>query len=221
VHNDLSYLVEGIFISIEGIDGAGKTTLAQSLKQFFEKEHYKVVSVREPGGTDVSEKIRSILLDTGLDISYEAETLLYATSRVELVSRVIKPSLLQGCAVISDRYHDSTIAYQGYGRQLEVSWVVHIAGLSTLGVVPNITFLLDGDCEKLLVRKSTVQDKFDSLDLDFFRRVRQGYLEIAEGKFHESDCRRIVLIDATLELETIIEKATNYLKAFLDRMRIR
>lgn len=166
-------------ITFEGIDFTGKTTQANLLAQRLRREGYPVELFSDPGGTSISERIRELLLDKGNDFSPESELLLYSASRVQLVREKILPALREGKIVICDRFYDSTTAYQGYGRGLDLGLIERINRFVCQGIVPGVTFLLDLDPQEAMKRKSGFKDRMEGQDLDFHRRVREGYLKIA------------------------------------------
>jgi dTMP kinase len=194
---------KGIFISLEGIDGCGKTTLKDNLLDIMGKK-YEVMGVREPGGTVISEKIRDMLLDVRNDgIIGKTEAILYAAARSQLVEEVIRPALEQGKIVVADRYMDSTIAYQGYGRGLDLEFLENLNLLCTGGINPDLTLLLDIDpYEGLKRRKKNIPDRLEIEGMEFQARIRKGYLELLE-----KDPIRIKRIDATLPPDELVQEA--------------
>jgi dTMP kinase len=184
---------KGWFFSFEGIDGAGKTTLIKKLLGFLKEEKYPAVYVREPGGTLISEKIRELLLDVkNTGILPKTEYLLYAAARMQLVQEVIMPSLEQGYMVLADRYTDSSLAYQGYGRGIELEFLNDINNHCSMGFNPQLTFLLDLDPEEAYKRKKAENpDRLEQLGLEFQKKVREGYLTLAA-----QNPERIIVIDA-------------------------
>jgi dTMP kinase len=205
----------GLFITFEGVEGCGKTTQMEMLTDHLEWKGKKVLAVREPGGTELGERVRSILLNIekeetegeseGLDPW--AELFLYEACRVQLVSKRIKPALEEGKVVICDRYTDSTVSYQGYGRGLDIDAVRSVNTLGSMGMVPDITFVLDCAPEVGLKRAGSRiesiktgprEDRFEKEDIEFHNRVRDGYLKLA-GK--EPD--RVKVIDAEREIAVI------------------
>ena len=132
-----------MFITFEGIDGCGKSTQLKLLNEYFLKQNKQTLIIREPGGTKVSEKIREILLSKNLEMTNITELLLFAAARNSLVEKVIKPALNQGIYVLSDRFYDSTTAYQGYGREINLDYIKIINEIATNGLKPNLTFFLD------------------------------------------------------------------------------
>lgn len=191
--------MEGLFITIEGPDGSGKSTQIKRIREFFETRGRETIITREPGGTVISEKIREIILDKNhTEMDYMTETLLYAASRAQHVAQVIKPSLEKGKIVICDRFVDSSIAYQGYGRGLGES-VEIINGYAVAGCMPDITFLMKLSPAVGKGRISTEeQDRLEKEALEFHERVFEGYLNL-EKKYPE----RIVGIDASKSIDEI------------------
>jgi dTMP kinase len=191
-----------MFITFEGIDFCGKSTQVRLLKEYLEKKDKKVVIIREPGGTIISEKIRDILLDKkNSEMSIETEILLFSASRAQLVRQVIKPYIEKDYYVISDRFHDSTTAYQGFGRGIPLDSVKAINRFALGTVLPDVTFFLDITVEEAEKRKSANSlielDRIESTKADFFRRVREGYLFLTENE------SRYKLINGTLSIEMI------------------
>ncbi|MCC6346161.1 MAG: dTMP kinase [Nitrospirales bacterium] len=191
----------GIFLSFEGIEGAGKTTQARLLAERLSAEGHEVVLTFEPGGTVIGARIRDILLlPEHREMSSLAELLLYNAARAQHLAEKIVPSLEQGRIVITDRYTDSTIAYQCSARGIDVSLVESINAVATGGVMPEITLLLDLDPETGLKRNKGVNkiDRFELEDIAFHRKVREGYLQIAR-----TEPRRIRVVDASLSHEEV------------------
>ena len=171
-----------MFITLEGPEGSGKTTQAQQLVAWLRLQGFDVLAVREPGGTTVSDAIRHILLDfaTGR-INSRTELLLFCASRAQLVSDKIKPHLSHGGIVVCDRFSDSTLAYQGYGRGLDIDFLKALLRFATDGVAPDLTLLLDIDVDHGLQRKASIEEwnRLDAEEVQFHQRVRAGYLEMA------------------------------------------
>ncbi len=174
---------KGFFITLEGIEGSGKTTLAEYLRIKLEEQGFKVVLTHEPGGPPPSERIRNILLDRQLSISPWTELLLFMASRRENTEKIILPALKEGYIVISDRYMDSSLAYQGYGRGLPIEEIEKLNSIATCGIEPDITFLLDISIEESL-RRMKKDDRIEKESYTFFKRVREGYLQIARRYAH-------------------------------------
>ncbi len=190
----------GCFISIEGIEGCGKSTQSALLKEWLEEKGADVLLAREPGGTEISEKIRDILLDpdnTGMD--HRTELLLYLASRSQIVQEMLLPALKGGKIVIVDRYSDSTLAYQGYGRGLRMEEILPINSFASRELIPDLTILLDLDPEEGLDRKEKETgregDRLEMETLAFHQKVREGFLDIAR-----SNPRRVVVVDSNREI---------------------
>jgi len=194
--------MKGIFITFEGIDGSGKTTQIELLNSFLKQSGFDVVLTREPGGTDIGDKIRKILLDSkNIQMSYRAETLLFLASRAELVSKVIQPSLNQGKIIICDRFFDSTIAYQGIARQLGAEKILDMSLWATENIIPDLTFLLSIDvweCENRLKNGKKKKDRIEKEEIDFKSKIQEGYMQLA-GKNKE----RFVIVDGCLDIESV------------------
>ena len=196
-----------IFISIEGFDGTGKSTQSKLLKDGLGKANIDSIIVREPGSTIFSEKIRNIIKEN-TEIETMTELLLFQTSRSELVSKVIKPNLKKGKVVITDRFTDSSIAYQGYGGGIDIELIKNLNKISTSDLSPDLTFLLDMDLKNSLYRalkrtnsKNEQIIKFENKDLNFHEKVKNGFIELME-----ENKDRIVKIDASEKIELISKK---------------
>lgn len=204
---------EGIFISLEGIDGSGKTTLNQHLLEYLQQTNTaEVVAIREPGGTYISEKIRDLLLDVRNEgILSRTEAMLYAAARSQVVEEIIRPALEKGKVVLADRFLDSTIAYQGFGRGLDLTFLNELNKLCTDGLFPHLTLLLDIDPkEGQNRRKKDIPDRLEKEGITFQNMVRQGYLNIAE-----QNPDRIKIIDGGQELSEVLHQAVVYVNAAL------
>ncbi len=186
---------KGIFVTFEGVEGCGKTTQAELLKRYLEGKGYPTVLTREPGGTRIGEELRTILLgNMGEVLSPWTELLLYIACRAQLVEDVIGPALSAGKMVICDRFSDSTVAYQGYGKGMPLDAIEALDRWVTGGLKPDLTILLDIEPEEGLkrARKRGGENRFEKEDIEFHRRVRQGYMEIAsrEPRIRVLDARR-------------------------------
>lgn len=190
-----------MFITFEGPDGSGKTQQIQLLSAFLESKGYKVFFSREPGGTEIGDKIRTILMDMhNTSMHPRTETLLFCASRAQIVEQVIKPKLQEGFIVILDRYADSTMAYQGYGHGNDLKMIRELLTFATGGLKPDLTILLDLDPEVGLERRKQGGGEWNRLDayqLELHKRVRAGYLEMAS---QEPERWRIVLADQPIEV---------------------
>lgn len=193
----------GVFITFEGPEGAGKSTQARRLVASLQAAGHAVLSTREPGGTPLGDRVRQIvLLEPDLEIAPVAEFLLYSAARTQIVHDVIRPALDDGKVVIVDRYSDSTLAYQGYGRGLNLDFLREVTWEATGGLRPHITVLLDLEPELGLRRaaQTGTLDRLERADLGFHRRVRAGFLELAR-----LEPERFLLLDALQNPDTIAE----------------
>lgn len=182
-----------LFITFEGGEGSGKTAQARALHRRLARLNIPVVLTHEPGGTPLGNRIaRSLKWARGVDISPLSELLLFNASRAQLVDEVIRPELAGGKIVICDRYTDSTVVYQGYGRGLDMEVVRKINDIATGGLVPDLTVLLDMPVEEGFARKGvSARDRFEQEDMSFHRKVRDGFLKLAE-----SEPERWLVVDA-------------------------
>jgi dTMP kinase len=187
-----------LFITFEGLDGAGKSTQIARLAKRFEDSGKRVVCTREPGGTPLGDILRDILLDPRQEnLSPITEVMLYATSRAQLVHEVIRPALEEGCIVLCDRYVDASVAYQGAGLKIGTQVVSEVNRFATQGLVPDVTFLFDlpvetSRCRVENSRIGTSPDRIERRSPEYFNRVRQEFLRIAND-----EPGRIVVLDAT------------------------
>jgi dTMP kinase len=196
-----------MFITIEGPDGSGKTSHVKPLAEWLEGLGRRVHTAREPGGTVISEQIRTVIHDLkNTEMHPHTETLLYQAARAQIVEQVIRPKLAEGWIVLCDRYADSTLAYQGYGHQQNLDEVRTLVRYATGGLVPDLTLLLDVDVEVGLKRSAQRHsdggewNRLDAYQLDFHRRVRDGYLELAK-----QEPERWIQVDAGREWQTVQE----------------
>jgi dTMP kinase len=218
----------GFFITFEGIDFCGKTTQAKKLAKYLKAKGHDTILMREPGGEKISEKIRKVLLsEKNQEITPLTELLLYIASRAQLTQRVILPSLAQKKIVICDRYSDSTLAYQGYGRGLNKNMIKYLNQVSSSGLYPDLTILLDVPVEVSLTRKAKEANRFASLTtrnkggdrlerekIEFHRKVREGYLKIAN-----KNIKRIKIVDGTGNIEKTWEKVKSVVDGFLKQKK--
>ena len=193
-------LNKSYFISFEGIDGSGKSTQAKLLIERLNSNSIETCFVREPGGTKISEEIRNILLDDRAEeMSSRTEALLMCASRAQLTKNIITPELQAGKWVIADRYSDSTLAYQGGGRGIDLDWLVRLNNFATFGIEPDITFYIDVDPNIGLQRRKNISaDRIESAGLEFQNEIRNKYLEIIDNFSN-----RCVLVDGKLSIKEI------------------
>ncbi len=207
--------MSGLFITMEGTDGSGKTTQSELLRDYLEEKGFSVLCTREPGGNQISEKIRDIIIDTeNKKMNPRTEALLYAAARAQLVSEVIIPTLKKGDIVICDRFVDSSVAYQGEGRKLGGEVISELNLFATDGLEPDVTFFLKIDPEMGIERKKRQEslDRIESEKIYFHKKVFYGYISLAE-KFSE----RIKIIDASADINTIHQNITAYIEELLLR----
>lgn len=202
-------VITGKFIVFEGIDGSGKSTQMHLLKEWLEGAGNRVTMVREPGGTELSEKIRLLLLDhRSRDLGPRAEALLFSTARSQLVHEVIIPALDREEIVLCDRYADSTIAYQGYGRELPIAEVIATQDFATSRLQPDLKILLDLEVDEADYRMAdSPADRMESAGKAFQERVRMGYLELAQAK-----PGTWLILDATQPADVIAEKIRSFVE---------
>ncbi len=200
--------MKGLFITFEGPEGAGKSTQARLLTEWLREKGREVVLTREPGGTRLGQAIRRLLLHQD-HMCAEAEYLLYSADRAEHMQTLIRPALKQGQVVLCDRWLDSSLAYQGYGRGLDLGWLRAVAQGATQGIEPHKTFLFDLPPEVGLERFEG-HDRLEREPIEFHRRVRRGYLELARA-----EPQRFVVLDATQPLEALQARLRGYLESLL------
>ncbi|NLW10979.1 MAG: dTMP kinase [Clostridiaceae bacterium] len=201
----------GSFITFEGIDGSGKSTQLSGIANYLEKQGKEVLKLREPGGTSIGEQIRAILLSRGnMAMSIETELMLFAAARAQLVREVIEPALANGVWVLCDRFMDSTTAYQGYGRQIDLQLIGRLNAIAVGRCKPDLTLLFDLSVEAASTRLAARSDKSDRLDLEskaFAERTRNGYHELAKA-----EPNRFRVIDAERSVEDIEQQIENILR---------
>jgi len=192
-----------MFITFEGPDGSGKTTQARMLVEYLQARGYPVIYTREPGGTEISEQIREVILSTrNLAMQNETEVLLFSAARAQIVAELIRPALAAGKIVVCDRYADSTLAYQGYGLGLDLEALRAITKFATRGLVPDLTFYIDVPVQVGLERRHQGEtNRLDQKDVEYHARVREGYLELAKA-----EPARFVVIDGKESIEEVQDK---------------
>lgn len=203
---------KGIFITFEGGEGAGKTTLIEAIAQEVSAQGFRVLKTREPGGTPLGEQIRSMLLEHKHPVSPYSELSLFLASRAQHIYEVIGPALEAGKVVLCDRFNDSSVAYQGAARGLGMEKVSEFCEFISQGLKPNITLYLDLDPELGLSRASKVRtkDRIEAETVMFHRKIREAYLAI-----HRADQHRFRLIDATLEPERVYRESMKLIQPLL------
>ena len=187
-----------MFITFEGADGCGKTTQLELLYNYLKAKGIDVLKTREPGARGLGEKIREILLNYDGEVSDRCESFLFLADRAQHIDKIVIPAVNTGTIVLCDRHIDSTVAYQGYGRGLDIERIKMLNAIATDGMRPDLTLVFDIDVNTSMQRVGQEKDRMESAGFDFFDRVRMGYLEIAK---QEPD--RIKVIDATRSIEEI------------------
>lgn len=189
---------KGLFITFEGCDGCGKTTQIELLNKYLSDKGYKTLLTREPGAKGLGEKLREILLNYDGDVSPTCESFLFLADRAQHVDCIIKPALEDGKIILCDRHTDSTVAYQGYGRGLNLDRIHQLNTIATSGLKPDLTIVLDVDVETSMKRVGKEKDRMESAGIEFFKRVRQGFLEIAKN-----EPQRVKVINSSDTIENI------------------
>ena len=204
----MSSLHNAKFITFEGIDGCGKSTQARLLLEHMNNSGVETILVREPGGTNISESIREILLHSNSGkMGDRTESLLMTASRAQLTQEIIVPNIEQGKFVIADRYSDSTLAYQGGGRNLDIEWLIELNNYATFTLLPDITLFVDIRPEEALRRLDNNKDRIEGIGIEFQTRVRKTYHELAE-RFND----RYVILDGYGEKGDIHRKVLNEMR---------
>ena len=197
---------KGLFITFEGADGCGKTTQMNLLAEYLKNQGREVVLTREPGGKGLGEKIREILLNYDGEVSDRCESFLFLADRAQNIDTIVNPAVDAGKIVLCDRHTDSSVAYQGYGRGLNIERINMLNNLATNGKKPDITFVFDIDTETSMKRVGKEKDRMESAGFEFHTKVRNGYLEIAK-----KEPERIKVIDASKSIEEIHQEVLSYL----------
>ncbi|MEZ0575274.1 dTMP kinase [Halodesulfovibrio aestuarii] len=213
-----------MFISLEGMEGSGKSTVLKKLHKWLESEGYDVVLTREPGGSELGKTLRALLLDAeNTDITSEAELFLYLADRAQHVSQVIKPALESGKVVLCDRYADSTVVYQGYGRGLDPNLLHSFNEVATTGLWPDLTLLFDVEPEIGLRRAlsrniekglSRAEGRFEAEAMEFHTRVREGYLTWAA-----LNNKRFAVVDASVTPEEVFKQVVERMRTTIAMMK--
>lgn len=190
-----------LFITFEGADGCGKTTQIELINKYLQEKGYKTLVTREPGAKGLGEKLREILLNYEGEVSPNCESFLFLADRAQHVDCIIKPALKNNTIVLCDRHTDSTIAYQGYGRQLDIQEIKKLNDIAVNGLKPDLTIVFDIDVETSMQRVGKTKDRMESAGMEFFNRVRNGYLAIAKD-----EPNRVKVINSADTIENIHTK---------------
>lgn len=189
---------KGLFITFEGADGCGKTTQLMLLAKYLKAQGREVVVTREPGARGLGEKIREILLNYDGEVSSRAEAFMFLADRAQHIDVIVNPAIKSGKIVLCDRHTDSSVAYQGYGRRLDIDEIKRLNSIAINGKKPDMTLIFDIDVETSMARVGDTKDRMESAGIEFFNRVRNGYLEIAK-----QEPNRVKVLDASKSIEEI------------------
>lgn len=189
---------KGLFITFEGADGCGKTTQLMLLAKYLKAQGREVLVTREPGARGLGEKIREILLNYDGEVSSRAEAFMFLADRAQHIDVIVNPAIKSGKIVLCDRHTDSSVAYQGYGRRLDIDEIKRLNSIATNGKKPDMTLIFDIDVETSMARVGDTKDRMESAGIEFFNRVRNGYLEIAK-----QEPNRVKVLDASKSIEEI------------------
>lgn len=201
---------KGLFITFEGIDGCGKTTQLNLLAKYFTDKGYEVIITREPGSVGLGTKIREILLNYDGEVSANCEAFLFLADRAQNIDVIVKPAVKRGAIVLCDRHTDSTIAYQGYGRCLDIKQLKELNDIATSSFKPDLTLVFDIDIETALSRVGKSQDRMEASGIEFFERVRSGYIKISKNEQN-----RVKLINAKNSIEKIQKQVLNIVEKLI------
>ncbi len=201
----------GLFITFEGADGCGKTTQIELLKEYLDKKNIGNILTREPGGSDLGVHLRKILLHYEAPVSNVAETFLYLADRAQHIEYKIKPALEEGKVVLCDRHTDSTLAYQGYGREQNLDEIKHLNKIATQGLVPDLTIVFDVETEVAQKRLQGEKDRLEAEGMEFHRKLRKGYLDIAEN-----EPERVKIVNANQNIERVFQDTIKVVEEILN-----
>ncbi len=202
----------GLFITFEGADGCGKSTQLNMLAEYLTKKGFEVVVTREPGAKGLGEKIREILLNYNGPVSDRCESFLFLADRAQHIDMIVNPAIEAGKIVLCDRHTDSSVAYQGYGRQLPVERIKRLNEIAVNGRHPDLTLIFDIDVETSMRRVGLEKDRMESAGTEFFNRVREGYLEIAK-----QEPKRVKVLDASKSIDEIHADVIKLFEEFLKK----
>lgn len=200
----------GLFITFEGIDGCGKSTQLNLLADYLKEKGYEVVITREPGAKGLGEKLRDILLNYDGEVSSNCEAFLFLADRAQHIDTIVKPAVEAGKIVLCDRHTDSTLAYQGYGRGVDLKQLKMLNNIATSGFKPNLTFVFDVDVETSQARVGKNKDRMESAGIEFHKKVREGYLEIAK-----QEPERVKVLSGLDTKENVFVHVKETFKSFL------
>lgn len=201
---------KGLFITFEGADGCGKTTQLNLLAEYLKNSGREVVLTREPGGKGLGEKVREILLNYDGEVSDRCESFLFLADRAQNIDIIVNPAVKDGKIVLCDRHIDSTVAYQGFGRGLDIERIKMLNTIATNGRKPDLTIVFDIDVENSMKRVGNQKDRMESAGIEFHNRVRNGYLQIAK-----EEPERIKVVDASQSIEKVFEDVKKIIHKYL------
>ncbi len=201
----------GYFITFEGADGCGKTTQAELIKKYLDDKNVENILTREPGGSELGVHLRKILLHYEKPVSNIAETFLYLADRAQHIEYKIKPALEEGKIVLCDRHTDSTLAYQGYGRNQDLETIKRLNNIAINGILPDLTIVFDVDSETAQKRLKGEKDRLEAEGMEFHKKLRAGYLDIAK---HEP--KRVKVVDANQDIEQVFNDTIKIIREFLN-----
>lgn len=202
---------KGYFITFEGADGCGKTTQSELVKKYLEDSGINVVWTREPGSTELGKKIRELLLHYDGDVAPMCEAFLFLADRAQHIEKFVKPAVMSGKVVICDRHIDSTIAYQGYGRGKDIEELESLNNIATGRLKPDLTIVFDVSTDVAQQRVGSEKDRMESAGLEFHKKVRYGYLEIAKN-----EPERVKVVDANNPIEKVFKDTKKIVRQILD-----
>ena len=200
---------KGLFITFEGADGCGKTTQLNRLADYLTPAK-EIIKTREPGAKGLGEKLREILLNYDGEIAPRCESFLFLADRAQHIEQIVKPAINEGKIVLCDRHTDSTVAYQGYGRGLDLNEINYLNNLATGGLKPDLTIVFDVDIETSMTRVGTEKDRMETAGIEFFNRVRNGYLEIAK-----QEPERVKVLNAAKSIDEVFSDLLNIIKPLI------
>ena len=201
---------KGLFITFEGCDGCGKTTQLELLARYLQGKGYDVIVTREPGAKGLGEKLREILLNYDGEVSSNCESFLFLADRAQHIDTIVKPAIDAGKIVLCDRHIDSTAAYQGYGRGLDLEQINYLNNIATSGLKPDLTLLFDVDIETSMARVGNNKDRMENAGIEFQEKVRHGYLELAK-----KEPKRIKVFDSGKTIEQLHQEVLGIMAPLL------
>lgn len=204
---------KGFFITFEGADGCGKTTQTKLVQEYLETKGYEVIWTREPGSKGLGQNIRELLLHYDGEVAPRCEAFLFLADRSQHIEHLIKPAVNKGKIVICDRHTDSTIAYQGYGRGEDIEQLTYLNNIATNGMKPDLTLVFDVSTETAQQRVGDEKDRMESAGIEFHKKVRNGYLEIAK-----QEPNRVKVVNANKTIEEVFSETKNFIDELINKI---